>query len=275
MTAKTNSASLLAAAVSFHANAGLIWQLTKRELTGRYRGSYLGIVWAPIHPLLMLAVYTFVFSVVFKARWAVGSGEPQVEFALILFSGLIVHGMVAEMLGRGPALILQNANYVTKVVFPLEVLPLVVTITSLFHACISYGLLIAALVLVNGTVHGTVLLMPVVLIPYLVCILGIGWILASLGVYFRDISQVTGLLATVLLFVSPIFFPLEALPEAFRPLFLANPLTFVIEQTRGLLIWGTLPDWNALGVYWGVSLVVAATGFYGFQKTRKGFADVI
>ena len=117
--------------------------------------------------------------------------------------------------------------------------------------------------------------MPVVLIPYLVCILGIGWILASLGVYFRDISQVTGLLATVLMLVSPLFFPLEALPEAFRPLFLANPLTFVIEQTRGLLIWGTLPVWNALGVYWGVSLVVAATGFYGFQKTRKGFADVI
>ena len=275
MTPNKTSASLLAAIPSFRENAGLIWQLTKRELTGRYRGSYLGIFWALLNPLLMLAVYTFVFSVVFQTRWDRSGDEPQLQFALILFSGLIVHGMVAEVLTRSPGLVLQNANYVKKVVFPLEVLPIVITVTALINACVSYVLLILAFGAVNGVVHGTAILMPLVLLPYMAFLLGVGWILASLGVYFRDVSQLTGLLSTLLLFVSPIFFPMDALPELFRPLFLANPLSFVIEQTRDLLIWGNQPDWAALGAYYVVAFAIAAAGFYGFQKTRKGFADVI
>ena len=275
VTASHHSSSPFSAVVSFWRNAELVWQLSKRELTGRYKGSYLGLCWALVNPLLLLAVYTFVFSVVFEVRWARGGDEHQFQFALILFSGLIVHGMIAEILGKGPALILQNTNYVKKVVFPLEVLPLVITITALFHACISYGLLVVALALLNGSVHGTALLLPVVLLPFLAFLLGVGWLLASFGVFFRDISQLTGLIATVLLFVSPIFFPLDALPEAFRPLFLANPLTFVIEQSRGLLIWGTGPDWRALGFYYLLAFAVAWAGFYAFQRMRKGFADVI
>jgi len=253
----------------------LLTQLVRREVVGRYQGSVMGIAWSLLNPLLMLGVYTFVFSVVFQARWHGGGDESKTRFAVVLFAGMIVHSLFAEVLVRAPGLILANVNYVRKVVFPLEILPVVSMGAALFHTLVSLLVLLAALLAFNHVLPWTALALPLVLLPLVVLAMGLAWILASLGVFIRDIGQTIGILMTMLLFLSPVFFPLAALPEVFRPLIMANPLTFIIEQTRQVLIWGQWPDWRGLGLYALVAGVVACSGFAWFQKTRKGFADVI
>ena len=252
----------------------LIIQMTKREVIGRYRGSMLGIAWSFFNPLIMLAVYTIVFSTVFQARWSVGS-ESKTEFALILFVGMIVHGILAEIMNHSPALMLRNVNYVKKVVFPLEILPWVVLGSTLFHACISLLVWSLFYLAVNYSLQWTIIFLPLVLIPLVMFSLGVSWALASLGVYIRDIGQMTGVLTTILLFMSPIFYPASMLPEPYQTIIYLNPLTFVIEQARDVLMWGKLPDWSGLVVAYIVSMLVAWAGFAWFQKTRKGFADVL
>jgi lipopolysaccharide transport system permease protein len=192
-----------------------------------------------------------------------------------MFAGMIVHGLIAEVLTRSPTLILAHTNYVKKVVFPLAVLPLVPIGSALFHAGISLIVLLLGQLLIVGHIPLTIWMAPLVLVPFVVLAAGIGWLLASLGVFLRDIGQTTALLVTVLLFLSPVFYPLSALPESLRPLIQANPLTFIIEQMRHVLLAGTQPDWGGLLVYLMVALVVAWGGFAWFQKTRKGFADVL
>lgn len=253
----------------------LIGQLIKRDVIGRYRGSIIGLAWSFLHPLLMLVIYTFVFSVVFKSRWGVSVAENKADFALVLFVGLIIHGLFAECVTRAPSLIVSNPNYVKKVIFPLEILPVVAMGSALFHSAASLAILLAAFLLSNQTIPVTVLWLPLVLLPLIIGTLGVSWMLASLGVYLRDIGQTMGVFSTVLLFLSPVFFPITALPEAFQPWMLANPLTFVIEQTREVVIWSRSPDLVGLGVYATVALTTAYFGYWWFQKTRKGFADVI
>ncbi len=255
-------------------NRQLIAQMSRREVLGRYSGSVMGLTWSALTPLLMLVVYTFVFSVVFKARWGTG-GETRTEFALVLFAGLIVHGLLGEVLMRAPTLIINNVNFVKKVVFPLEVLPVVSLVGALFHCFVSVLILLAATLLLSGELQWTVVLLPLVLLPLAVLALGIAWILASVGVFVRDIGQAMGLVVTILLFMSPVFFPVSSLPEQFRPWLMANPLTFIIEQAREVLIWGHLPNLYGLLLYLLAASVVAWGGFYWFQKTRKGFADVL
>ena len=255
-------------------NRSLIKALVQREVIGRYRGSVMGILWSFLNPVFMLAVYTFVFSVVFKARWSGGS-ESKTEFALILFAGLIVFNLFAECFNRAPGLILANVNYVKKVVFPLEILPWVALGSALFHAMISLGVWFIAYLILFGVPHITVLLLPLVILPLLLLIMGLTWGLASLGVYLRDVSQFIGILTTVLMFLSPIFYPASALPEKYRHLLLLNPLTPAIEQAREVLFWGKVPDMTILSVYLLGAALVAWLGFAWFQKTRKGFADVL
>ncbi|MCK4787833.1 MAG: ABC transporter permease [Desulfobacteraceae bacterium] len=255
-------------------NRQLIVQMTKREVVGRYRGSVLGLAWSFFNPVFMLAVYTFVFSVVFKARWSGGS-DSKTEFALILFAGLIVFNLFAECVNRAPGLILANVNYVKKVVFPLEILPCVSLGAALFHALISLGVWLIAYLILFGLPHLTVLLLPLVLLPLLLLIMGLSWWLASLGVYLRDVSQFIGMATTVLMFLSPIFYPVTALPERFRHLLLLNPLTPALGQIRDVLFWGKVPDMTFLLVYLLSTALVAWLGFAWFQKTRKGFADVL
>jgi lipopolysaccharide transport system permease protein len=267
--------SLVALGKSLWRNRQLIAQMTKREVLGRYQGSALGLVWSFLNPLFMLAVYTFVFSVVFKARWGLGGEESKTQFAVVLFVGMIVHGLFAEVLNRAPGLILSNVNYVKKVVFPLEILPVVSMGAALFHGLISLGVLLIAFVLFNGYLHWTAALAPLVLLPLVILTLGLAWMLASLGVFLRDVGQTIGIITTVMLFLTPVFYPITALPEEMRPWIMANPLTFIIEQAREVLIWGRLPDWLGLGVYTLVATVVAWAGYAWFQKTRKGFADVL
>lgn len=256
-------------------NRRLALRMVRRDVVGRYKGSALGLAWSFFNPVIMLLVYTFVFTVVFKARWGIQAEGGRSEFALQLFAGLIVHGILADMLNRAPSLILGNVSYVKKVVFPLAVLPLVPLGSALFHGAISLGVLVAAQLLLTGSMSATLWLAPVVLLPLVTLTLGVGWLLASLGVYLRDIGQTMGLLATILLFMSPIFYPLSALPENLQPFILLNPLTFIIEQFRIVALMGGWPNWGGLVVYMAMAMAAAWLGFAWFQKTRKGFADVI
>ena len=226
---------------SFWCNRSLTLALVKREVIGRYRGSFLGILWSFFNPLLMLAVFTFVFSVVFKVRWG-GAMGSKTEFALVLFAGLIVFNLFAECINRAPTVILANVNFVKKVIFPLEILPLVVCGSAMFHAMISLSVWLLAYVLLFGFPHITTLLIPLVFLPLSFFIVGLSWILASLGVYLRDTSHFVVIFTTVLMFLSPIFYPVTALPEPYRSLLWLNPLMPAIEQTRNIMFWGKTPD---------------------------------
>ncbi|MBW8457607.1 MAG: ABC transporter permease [Thiobacillus sp.] len=264
--------SLLA---SLWRNRQLTLQMTKREVVGRYKGSAMGLLWSFLNPVFMLVVYTLVFSGVFKARWGVGEEETKTQFAIVLFVGLIVHSLFAEVLNRAPGLILGNVNYVKKVVFPLDILPVISMGAALFHSLISLLVLLVAFVLFNGYLHWTVIFIPLVLSPLIILTLGLAWMLASLGVFLRDVGQTIGIVMTVMLFSSPVFYPITALPEAFRPWLMANPLTFIIEQARSVLIFGHLPNWTGLLVYSLVAIFIAWLGYAWFQKTRRGFANVL
>jgi len=247
--------------------------MTKREVVGRYKGSVLGLAWSFFNPVFMLVVYTFVFSMIFKSRW--GGDESKTLFALVLFVGMIVLGLFGEVVNRAPSLILANVNYVKKVVFPIEILPVIAMGAALFHMLISLSVLLLAFILFNGFLHWTVIFTPLVLLPLVIVTLGISWMLAAVGVFLRDVSQTVGLITTILMFLSPVFYPVSAVPERFRPFIMANPLTFVIEQAREVVVWGHLPNLVGLGVYTTLAILIAWSGYFFFQKTRKGFADVL
>jgi len=267
--------SLMAMASSLWCNRQLISRLSKREVVGRYQGSIIGLLWSFLNPIFMLVVYTFVFSVVFKARWGVGDDETKIQFAVVLFAGLIVHGLFSEVLNRAPNLILSNVSYVKKVLFPLEILPGIAMGAALFHTTVSLTVLLVAYILFYGSLQWTAVFIPLVLLPLVILTLGLAWVLASLGVFLRDVGQTISIITLIMLFLSPVFYPLTALPHEYQILIMANPLTFIIEQTRQVLIWGRLPNWIGLGIYAMLATGVAWAGFAWFQKTRKGFADVL
>jgi lipopolysaccharide transport system permease protein len=266
--------SLAALARSLWRNRQLIVQMTKREVVGRYKGSAFGLAWSFFNPVFMLVVYTFVFSEIFKSRWP-GGDDSKTQFAVVLFVGMIVLSLFSEVLNRAPGLILSNVNYVKKVVFPIEILPVIAMGAALFHSLISLGVLLAAFVLFNGYLHWTAIFTPLVLLPLVILTTGLAWMLASLGVFLRDVGQTIVIITTVLMFLSPVFYPVTAVPERFRPFIMAQPLTFIIEQAREVLIWGHMPNWTGLGVYTLAATAIAWAGYAWFQKTRKGFADVL
>lgn len=255
-------------------NRSLILSLIKREVLGRYRGSALGILWSFFNPVLMLVVYTFVFSVVFKARW-IGGTESKTEFALVLFSGLLVFNLFSECVNRAPVLITGNPNYVKKVIFPLETLPVVALGSAFFHFLIGLAVWTLFYLIFFGLPNPKVLLLPIVILPFGLMILGISWLLASLGVYLRDVNQVVGVITTALMFLSPIFYPIAALPDEYHSFIQMSPLTFVVEQTRGVMIWNNGISWNTWSMHLLISSLIGWLGFAWFQKTRRGFADVL
>lgn len=234
----------------------------------------MGILWSFFNPLFMLAVYTFVFSVVFKARWNAQS-ESKTEFAMVLFSGLIVFNLFSECIGRAPTLITQNSNYVKKVIFPLEILPCISLGSALFHATVSLGVWVLFYLTVAGIPHVTLLALPAVLLPLFLLILGLSWLLSSLGAFLRDLSQIVTLLLSVLMFVSPVFYPISAIPEQYRFILRLNPLTHTIEEVRALLLQGQLPNFLSLSMQFVIYGIFAWVCFAWFQKTRKAFADVV
>ncbi|NDV18261.1 ABC transporter permease [Pseudodesulfovibrio sp. JC047] len=255
-------------------NRSLVLELSKRDILARYKGTLVGALWTFVNPLLMLAVYSFVFGFVFKTSWRGGTGNGG-EFPLVLFSGLIVFNVFSECISRGPTLILSHISYVKKVIFPLEILPLVTLLSSLFHAVISFIVWLVAYFFILGVPDIHILLTPLLITPFLMVVMGVSWLLASLGVYLRDISQAVGVIVTVVMFMSPLFYALKDIPEPFRSYLYINPLTFIIEEMRKVLFLGQLPDMYLLGGYSGVALLTMWLGFGWFQKSRGGFADVL
>ena len=265
--------------VSFWTNRSLVQQILIREIQSRYRGSLMGFVWSIVTPLLMLATYTFVFQYVFQARWGVttlvAGQETELPFAIVLFLGLIIHSLIADTLSRSPGLILQNANFVKKVVFPLEILSLVNLLSSLFHFLISFMLLLVFVFISLEHVPIETFYLPLVLLPYFLLLLGLGWFLSALGVFLRDIQHIMGTLTMLMLFLSPVFFSVERLPENIQTFIWLNPIAVIVENARMVMLYGEAPDFQALTIYSLCAITFTSAAYYFFQKIRPGFADVV
>lgn len=259
---------------AFAEHRSLTWELAKRDVLGRYRGASFGLLWALISPFLMLVIYTFAFGTVLGGRW------PEVEsggasFAIVLFAALIVHGFFAECLAKGPHLVAAQPNFVKRVVFPLDVLPWPMVLSAGFHALANLLVFLLLQRALDGGIHATALWFPVVLLPLAVLGLAVGWALSALGVYLRDIGQVTPLVSVALLFLSTAMVPPTAVPEAYRWLFALNPLSFIMEQSRDVLVRGLAPDLVGLAAYAGVALLLAVAARALFGRLRRGFGDVL
>lgn len=259
--------------VSLWRHRSLVVELTKREFSGKYRGSFGGLVWSFAQPLFLLTVYTIAFGVILKARWGF-SGSTR-EYALMLFAGLIVFNAFSEVLSKSTTLITANPNFVKKVVFPLELLPVITVTTALIHALIGVGVWFAGYVLLMGAPKATVLIFPLVFICFVPVLLGLGWLLSSVGVVVKDISQLTGMLNHTLLFLTPIFYSIEAAPPMLQNLLMLNPLTFVVEQFRLVLFYGQMPALKGLAVYFGLASVFAWISYVLFKRLRPAFADMV
>ncbi|MBM7132353.1 ABC transporter permease [Dyella mobilis] len=248
--------------------------MSKRDVVGRYRGSFIGLLWSFFNPLLMLMIYTFVFGYIFKSHW-VGQTGGRISFAVILFAGLNINAMFAECANRAPTLIVENPNFVKKVVFPLETLSWSTLGSALFHLVVSTLVLLAISIFASGYIPWTVVLFPIVLLCFVPFLVGIMWLFASLGVYLRDLKQAVGIITTALMFLAPIMYPMSVIPLRYQHFVLLNPLTVIVEASQDVLVWGKLPNWGLLGGYLLCSCVFAWLAFAWFERTRKGFADVL
>ncbi|MCU0956457.1 MAG: ABC transporter permease [Hydrogenophaga sp.] len=253
----------------------LIGALAKREILVRYKGSIFGVAWSFLTPLLTLLVFTFVFGEIFQARWGGARESGTLDFATALFAGLMVYTFFAEALSRAPSLIVGNPNFVKKVVFPVEILPLTSTLGAAFQLGMAYLLLLLMLQFSQWPVGASVALVPLILLPLIVLTQGLCWLLSALGVFVRDIGQLVQPALTALLFLSPIFYPLSSVPPALQGLFRLNPITYTVEAIRNALLHGTAPDWTTFAAFSALCAAVAWLGFAVFQWTRNGFADVI
>lgn len=252
----------------------LIAQFTRREIEGRYRGSFLGVFWSLARPLLMLGVYTLVFGVIFRSSWPQSRGGLG-EFALIAFCGITAFGLFSECVTRAPSLVTNVPNFVKKVVFPLEILPVSALGAALFHTLVSLAILLAARLASTGALPWTVLLLPLVALPAIFLCLGAMWLFASLGVFVRDLEQAVGLGVQLMFFLTPVVYSAEALPEPLRALMRLNPMAPVVENFRRVLLWGQLPDTAELAVWLALTGVFMALGYAWFVRTRRAFADVL
>lgn len=263
----------LAPIQSLWRHRGLIGLLTLRDLRTRYRGSVLGIAWSLLTPLLLLAVYAFAFGLVLPARWPVTASSVPVP--LILFCGVACFGFFAECLQRAPGLVVTQPQFVKKVVFPLEVLPVTLGVSAALHWVVHGALLLAALGVCGVGWSRQFLCLPVVLLPLLFLCLGAGWLLAAVGVFFRDTQNLIGPATTVLMFLSPVFYPLEQLPASWQLFLRCNPLTTILENVRRVLLWQQPPEWGWLLATTAVSFLFMALAFACFGRLKRAFADVV
>lgn len=252
----------------------IVMQMAKRQVADRYRGSFIGLLWSFFNPLLLLIIYTFVFGFIFKSRWT-GQTGGHVEFAMILFAGLNINAMFAECANAAPSLIVENTSFVKKVVFPLETLAWSTLGSALFHLAVSTLVLLGISLVVNHSIPWTAVLFPVIVLCFMPFVVGTVWLLASLGVFLRDMRQVIGIITTVLMFLAPIMYPRDIIPDPYRQWMLLNPLTIVVESSQDVLVWGRQPLWVELGIYLLCSIIFAWLSFVWFERSRKGFADVL
>jgi lipopolysaccharide transport system permease protein len=254
----------------------LIGQMLFRDIRLRYHGSQLGFVWSLLTPLIMLGVYTFVFSTVLRARWdATNDSESAVSFALTMLAGLIPFNLFSEVTNRSPLLVLSVPNYVKKVVFPLEILSVVAVGGALFQSVIYVSVLLVGVAALEGRVSPLLPLLPLAYVPLILLTLGLSWFISALGVYLRDVGQVVGVITQAALFMTPIIYPIEAVPEQLRGILAYNPLTPIIDYFRHVLIWGNPPSWEPWLVVTLGSVVLAFLGHWWFETTKRGFADVM
>ena len=252
----------------------LVVQLVRRDILARYQGSVLGIGWGLLSPLLILAAYTFVFRTVFKARWP-GGGDSTGEFVLQLFAGLLVFNLFSDALSRAPRIVLDQPNLVKRVVFPLEVLAWVAVGAVMFHALLALAILFGAAIGLGTTLTPWVATVPLVLACTVPFLLGVSWLLSALGVFLRDITHVIGPALSMLLFISPVLYPTQALPPLLAQLLWLNPLTLPIENLRRVILRGQAPEWQALAVYTAIGLVFAFVAHRFFERVRPAFADEV
>jgi lipopolysaccharide transport system permease protein len=251
----------------------LILSLTKRELAARYRGSVLGFVWAVLTPVVMIAIFTIIFAGIFKARF--GSGSSQWDYALYLFCGLLPWNAFQESLQLSSTTIVGHANLVKRVVFPLETLPVSLSLAAVANQMFGTVALLLAAALLRGELHATIVFLPLLVIPQLLATFGAAWLIASLGVFVRDIVQGITLLLMAWMYLTPIIYPETLVPERYRGIVNLNPFTPLVRNYRRILLEGSLPDWRGLA-YFGVFAVVSfVLGYWWFARTRKNFADVI
>ena len=253
----------------------LIRILAWREISGRYRGSLLGSLWPLLTPLLMLGVYTLVFGVIAPTRWPGAQEQGIGMFALRLLAGMVVHGLLAEVLSRAPTLVTSQPNYVTKVVFPLEALGWVSLLTALFHTAMALLVLIVLNGVLGTGLSWSLLALPAILLPYALLLLGLAWLIAALGVYLRDLAQLVGPLVMMTMFLGPVFYPRQAMPVAAQPWLAVNPITIPVEQARRALFEAQWPQWDVLAQYSLVAMAAYLFGLWAFSKLKKGFADVL
>lgn len=252
----------------------LLWEMTKRDISAKYKGSYLGIFWAILMPLGTLSVYSYVFGTVFNSRWSM-AGKADVPFPIVLFAGLIVFNFFAECVNRAPTLVTSSPNLVKKSVFPVVILPWMATFTAFINSLISVSILLVSQLIFIGHIPVTALLFPIVLLPVALVALGVGWFLASLGVYVRDIAQMVGLVTTTLLFLTPIFYPPGRTPSTLDAFTSINPLATQVQSMRAILLWGEVPSLTSFATALVVGWAVAWLGLIWFTKTSDGFADVL
>ena len=261
--------------LAVYKNRTLLRQLVRRNIAVRYRGAMLGLVWSFVQPLMMLCVYTFVFSVIFKARWGVDVGGGRGAFAIVMFCGMALFNIFSESIGNSCRVVADNPNFVKKVIFPLEMLPVAQTLSTLLLGMVWFVLLFFGTALIFGRIGFTMLLLPLILLPLFMFTLGAAFFVSSFGAYLRDTAYIVQVALQILFFMTPIFYPIQAVPEQFRWPLRLNPLAILIEEARKVFVYGELPNWKFLAAAFLVSLVVMQLGYVWFEKTKKGFADVL
>ncbi len=254
-------------------NRGLIRSMVRRDIVGRYRGSFGGIFWTLLNPLLLMATYYFVFGVVLRARF--GNDPSRSGFVLYFLCGMLPWLAISEAAGRAPFVILEHRNFVKKLVFPLETLPVNLVLAGLVTEAFALGVFAAFLIAVRGAVPVTALWLPALVVPQVLFTLGLAWLLSALGAYLRDLGQVNGFLLTLWFFLTPICYPVESLPREALAVLAKNPVFVLVEGYRGVLLESRPPGFPGLWKLWLASLALFFAGHACFYKLRKGFADVI
>ena len=256
-------------------HANLIWQLTMRDALGRYQGSHLGALWSILNPLGLLAVESVVFGLIFKARFTHDPHEGPMDYALALFAALMVFNVFAEAFTRSPGLIVTQPNYVTRVIFPLEILSITIVLSAMVNMCISLLPLLVGELILRGHIPWTMWVWPVLMPPVFCFCLGLSWIMSAVGVFLRDLNASIIVLLNIVMYGSAIFYSVDKVPATMLPFVKYNPLAAFVQQSRNMAVWGALPDWH---VYWWVCFVSAAmmvVGYVVFTRLRGGFADVL
>ena len=245
------------------------------EFASRYHGAQLGVLWSLMSPLATLAVYTFVFSVVFKPSWAGGGDGGVAGYALILFAGLSAFEVFAASLNRAPRLLSENVNFIKKVLFPLEILPVGVILAAVLESFVSLALVAAGVLVTTGRLPATAILAPLAYLPLAMLTLGMCWLLAPVGVFLKDLGNIVGVAVQLLFFATPILYPLSAVPEPYRGLLTLNPLHPVVDHLRRTIIYGQMPDWAALGWVTLACAAVMLVGYAFFINIKRLFADAV